>query len=236
MIEYLSKYTNVASLLMMGLGLPSLIVLSYTITMITIDCTLSVGEIIAIAVSIPGTLTVFVALFYFLRNQYRLKNPFVMTISLDPVRYGIGENRKFRHVSKKLELETNSSKNIILVITSRQPYSTNRFHLFFNAQKSTKGHAPKHIIEIANVQDENKETWKEPYYNYKSVPDEVGGIDVFYDNAPEKAPDDHLYLTATIRTYGKPWKGYLIFYTFRNDRNRGYAYLDTEVKPNHAKA
>lgn len=157
---------------------------------------------------------------------------FNIAVSLDPSHFEATESNKERRTIKKIELIENTTSDVLLLVKSKQPYSTRHFHLFFNTKKKCKGKAPKSTIELLNIVDESKRTYEDPYLHYDSVPDNAGAINIIYDGKRrERGVDDTLYLTVTIKTTEK-WSGYLVLYGSRKDGNRGYGYLPVEVKRN----
>lgn len=204
-------------------GIP-LLVFCGAIMRIMIEWKLTLGEIITLAITLPSV--IFALVIYF-RSLHQKKHYFDIVVSFDPVRYGEEENRQ-RNISKTLKLKTNTTRDAILVITSKQPYSTQTLHLYFNAKKESKGHTPKSTIELLEAKDEGRETWGHPYLEYKSICDGTGAINVVYKDPRERAKEDKLYLTVKIKT-SRAWQGYLVFYCTRNDGNRGYGYLPVKV-------
>lgn len=221
MIEYSSKTYGWFWLLLFWIPL---LVLLKTIMCIVFNMSLSLGEIITIAITLTS---IGIALYFYFHNLYQKHFAFDLGRSLDPVQFGADESRE-RQVEKILKLKTNTMCDVIIAIKSKQPYTTKKVHLYFNQTKGNKGHAPKSEIEILNVKDEHKDTWHYPYLECTPVLDGIGGIDIHYKEPIEKAKQDKLYLTVKIKTY-KAWKGYLVFYCLRNDRNRGYGYLPVEI-------
>ncbi len=183
----------------------------------------NIASVISAVILIAGTAY---GIYKWVVYRRQLANAFDIVWSLDKVKY-IAEEGRERRTEKTLRLKPNTINRIVIVVQSKQPYSTKKVTMQFNPKRQRKGHAKLSDIGILNVKDEHS-VWGYPYLEYKPIPTGLGGVNVFYKEPIEKGSQDPLYLTLKIQTHDA-WKGYLVFFSPRSDRNRGYGYLPTEV-------